>query len=463
MKKLHLFIIKSFLGPFIATFFIAIFLLLMQFLWKWIDDLVGKGLEINEIGELLFFASIRFVPLALPISMLLASVMTFGALGEKSELVAMKSAGISLRKIMNPLLIFVVFISIGSFMFSNYIMPIANLKSGSLLYSIQKQKPALNIKAGVFYDGIEGYSIKVEEKSDDGQMLKDIIIYNHTSRNGNDNIIIAKSGSMKLTKDERFLEFKLIDGYSYLQEKEKRRKRKEPHRTTKFKEDLILFDLSAFDFKRTSTALYKGHYAMLNNQQLNNAIDSLKQKLSQRKELIKENVIEKYNLSKLEKVETKIEHLDSAFANLQKARIYDFAINKLRTLKSVATLNKSDLDYREYIIRKHQIEWHRKVSLAIACIILFLIGAPLGTIVRKGGFGMPVMISIFFFVFYHVINIIGEKAAKEATLSVVEGMWIANLVFLPIAIFLSYKTSKGITIFDSSFYTNPFKKLFTSQ
>ena len=220
MRKLHLFTIKSFLGPFIATFFIAIFLLLMQFLWKWIDDLVGKGLEINEIGELLFFASIRFVPLALPISMLLASVMTFGALGEKSELVAMKSAGVSLRRIMNPLIIFVVFISVGSFMFSNYVMPIANLKSGSLLYSIQKQKPALNIKAGVFYNGIEGYSIKVEEKSDDGQSLKNIIIYNHTSRNGNDNIIIAESGSMKLTKDERFLEFKLIDGYSYLQEKE---------------------------------------------------------------------------------------------------------------------------------------------------------------------------------------------------------------------------------------------------
>ena len=463
MRKLHLFTIKSFLGPFIATFFIAIFLLLMQFLWKWIDDLVGKGLEINEIGELLFFASIRFVPLALPISMLLASVMTFGALGEKSELVAMKSAGVSLRRIMNPLIVFVVFISVGSFMFSNYVMPIANLKSGSLLYSIQKQKPALNIKAGVFYNGIEGYSIKVEEKSDDGQSLKNIIIYNHTSRNGNDNIIIAESGSMKLTKDERFLEFKLIDGYSYLQEKEKRGKRKKPHRTTKFKEDLILFDLSAFDFKRTSTALYKGHYAMLNNQQLNNAIDSLKQKLNQRQELIKENVIEKYHLSKLEKVDAEIKSLDSTFANLQKTRMYDFAINKLRTLKSVANSNKSDLDYREYIIRKHQIEWHRKISLAIACIILFLIGAPLGTIIRKGGFGMPVMISVFFFVFYHVINIIGEKAAKEATLSVVEGMWLANFIFIPIAIFLSYKTSKGITIFDSSIYTNPFRKLFTRQ
>ena len=196
----------------------------MQFLWKWIDDLVGKGLEISEIGELLFFASVRFVPLALPISMLLASVMTFGTLSEKYELIAIKSAGMSLRRIMNPLIVFVVFISIGSFLFSNYVMPIANLKSGSLLYSIQKQKPALNIKEGVFYDGIEGYSIKVEEKSDDGKSLKNIMIYNH--RNGNNNILIAKSGSMSLTKDERFLKFQLFDGYSYLQEKEKREKKR---------------------------------------------------------------------------------------------------------------------------------------------------------------------------------------------------------------------------------------------
>ena len=434
----------------------------MQFLWKWIDDLVGKGLEINEIGELLFFASVRFVPLALPISMLLASVMTFGALGEKSELVAMKSAGMSLRRIMNPLIIFVFFVSIGSFMFSNYVMPIANLKSGSLLYSIQKQKPALNIKAGVFYNGIEGYSIKVEEKSDDGQTLQNIIIYNHTNRNGNDNIIIAKSGSMRLSKNERFLEFKLFDGYSYIQEKEKRGKRKNPHRTTKFKEDLILFDLSAFDFKRTSAALYKGHYAMLNNQQLSNAIDSLNNKLSQRTTLIKENVIEKYNFNIFEEPNKKI-LLPTDSTTFHKARVYDYTLNKLRTLKSIANSNKSDLEYRQYIIRKHKIEWHRKIALAIACIILFLIGSPLGTIIRKGGFGMPVMVSVFFFVFYHVINIIGEKAAKEATLSPMEGMWLANLVFLPIAIFLIYKTSRNITLFDISKYTNPFSELFTKQ
>lgn len=430
----------------------------MQFLWKWIDDLVGKGLEINEISELLFFASVRFVPLSLPISMLLASVMTFGALGEKSELVAMKSAGMSLRKIMNPLIVFVIFISIGSFLFSNYVMPIANLKSGSLLYSIQKQKPALNIKAGVFYNGIEGYSIKVEEKSDDGQTLKNIIIYNHTSRNGNDNIIIAKSGSMRLTKDEQFLEFKLFDGYSYLQEKEKRGKRKNPHRTTKFKEDLIFFDLSAFDFKQTSAALYKGHYAMLNNQQLSNAIDSLENKLSKREKTISENIFSNYNFKVLDRNTIKdTTPPDSSIIKM--ARIYDYALNKLRSIKSVVNTSKNDLEYQQYIIRKHNIEWHRKVALAIACIVLFLVGAPLGTIIKKGGFGMPVMASVFFFVFYHVINIIGEKAAKETTLSVIEGMWLANFVFLPIGILLIYKASKEITFFDTNRYTKLFSKL----
>jgi lipopolysaccharide export system permease protein len=428
----------------------------MQFLWKWIDDLVGKGLEISEIGELLFFASVRFVPLALPISMLLASVMTFGTLSEKYELIAIKSAGMSLRRIMNPLIVFTVFISVGSFLFSNYVMPIANLKSGSLLYSIQKQKPALNIKEGIFYDGIEGYSIKVEEKSDDGQSLKNIMIYNH--RNENNNVLIAKSGNMSLTKNERFLKFQLFDGYSYLQGKEKRGKKRFPYRTTKFKEDLVLFDLSGFDFKRTSAELYKGHYAMLNNQQLNNTIDSLKNKLSEKTLQIRENIEGEYNYT-LAKNEEKIEGSISDTSSIKKIRIYDYALNKLRALKSVTNTANSDLEYRSYIIRKHRIEWHRKIALAIACIILFLVGAPLGAIIKKGGFGMPVMVSVFFFVFYHVINIIGEKAAKEATLSVVEGMWLANFIFLPIAIFLIYKTSKEITFLDYKKYTNFFEKL----
>jgi len=429
----------------------------MQFLWKWIDDLVGKGLEIQEIGELLFFASIRFVPLALPISMLLASVMTFGSLAEKSELIAIKSAGISLRRTMKPLIIVVIIISFSSFLFSNFVMPIANLKSGSLLYSIQKQKPALNIKEGVFYNGIDGYSIKIEKKSNDGQSLKNIIIYNHKSNNGNNNITIAKSGSMRLTKDEKFLELILNDGYSYLQEAGRKNKKKKPHRTTKFKENRILFNLSGFDFKRTNTSLYKGHYAMLNNKQLNLAIDSLKKSYQVRQEIIKDNILNKYNIDKLNN--KNLNNVDSNIPDkIYKGKVYDYSINRLKSLKSITNSQDSDLKYRGYIIRKHLIEWHRKISLAFACIILFLIGAPIGTIIKKGGFGMPVMISIILLVFYHVINIIGEKAAKEATLSVNEGMWLANIIFLPIALILSYSISNEVKIFDNKVLNNLLRK-----
>ena len=192
MKRLHLFLIKSFLGPFIATFFIAIFLLLMQFLWKYIDDLVGKGLELTQIAELLFYASARFVPVALPIAMLLSSVMVFGKLGENYELIALKSSGISLPRILFPLTLFVIIIAYGSFLFSNYVMPIANLKQGVMLYDIQKKKPALNIKEGIFYNDIEGFSIKVAKKYPDGKTLETIMIYDHTAKNGNDKVIIAE-------------------------------------------------------------------------------------------------------------------------------------------------------------------------------------------------------------------------------------------------------------------------------
>ena len=435
----------------------------MQFLWKWIDDLVGKGLELLEIGELLFYASVRFVPLALPISMLLASVMTFGAFGEKSELVAMKSAGISLKRMMSSLFIFVLFISIGSFSFSNYVMPVVNLKSGSLLYAIQKQKPSLNIKAGVFYNGIEGYSIKIEEKSDDGKLLKNILIYNHTSRNGNNNILIAKSGSMRLTKDEKFLEFKLFDGYNYSQEKDKRGKRKNNHKRIKFKEDIILFNLSEFEFKRTSVDLYKGHYAMLNNLQLSNAIDSLNEKLLEKKALIKESLIKNYNFNLQVSDSTSFPTLQIREKIIQEQRIYDFSLNKIRSLKSIAKTNKSDIEYRDLIITKHKIEWHRKIALAVACFIFFLIGVPLGTIIRKGGFGLPVMFSILFFIFYHVINIIGEKSSKEGTLEPFEGMWIANIIFFPISIILIYITTKNISLFDASRFSNSFNKLFNNN
>lgn len=442
MKRLHIFLIKSFLGPFITTFFIAIFLLLMQFLWKYIDDLVGKGLEFTQIAELLFYASARFVPVALPIAMLLSSVMIFGKLGENYELVALKSSGISLLRILFPLTIFVIIIAYGSFLFSNYVMPIANLKNGSMLYDIQKKKPALNIKEGIFYKDIEGFSIKVAEKDSDGKTLKDIIIYDHTAKNGNDKVIISESGIMQLTKDEKYLELILYNGHSYIDITES--KRKNPYRTTHFKENLIRFNLSSFSTINNSEALYKGHYAMLSNQQLATAIDSLTNKYEEREITFTKNITDKYTANS---------EADNLIAIKPFSKIkqqYDIAINKLQTLKSITKSNKDDLEYRKIIITKHNIEWHRKISLAIACLLLFLVGAPLGAIIRKGGFGLPVLFSVFFFLIYHVLSMIGEKSVKDLSMKAYEGMWIANMVFSLIALFLIYKAKNDVQLFDFS-------------
>ena len=424
----------------------------MQFLWKYIDDLVGKGLEFTQIAELIFYASARFVPVALPIAMLLSSVMVFGKLGENYELAALKASGISLIRILFPLTIFVIIISYSSFLFSNYVMPIANLKNGSMIYDIQKKKPALNIKEGIFYKDIEGFSIKVTKKDDDGKTLKNIIIYDHTANNGNDKVIIAESGVMQLTKDEQFLELILYNGHSYIDIAKNNRKSRKPYRTTHFKEDLIRFNLSSFSTMNNSVDLYKGHYAMLSNKQLAIAIDSLNLKFKERKETFKINIVDKYN-SKSEMDSLVV--LDD-LSLLKQKRQFDIAINKLKTIKSIVKSNKDDLEYRKIIIIKHKIEWHRKISLAVACLLLFLVGSCMGAIVRKGGFGLPVLISVFFFIIYHVLSIIGEKSAKDLSMQAYEGIWLANIVFSPIALFLLYKAKNDSQLFD---FSSVFKRI----
>ena len=325
-------------------------------------------------------------------------------------------------------------------------MPIANLKNGSMIYDIQKKKPALNIKEGIFYNQIEGFSIKVGKKDADGKTLNDIIIYDHTENNGNDKVIISKSGIMQLTKDERFLELILYNGHSYIDISVNKRKKDNPYRTTHFKEDLIRFDLSSFSTINNSEKLYKGHYAMLSNKQLATAIDSLNLKYKERKEEFSKNITAKYN-----SIEEKNNLLASEpFTNIKRKQQYDIAKNKLQTLQSSAKANKDDFEYRKIIITKHKIEWHRKISLAVACLLLFLIGAPLGAIIRKGGFGIPVLVSVLFFLLYHVLSIIGEKSAKDLSLQAYQGMWLTNIVFTPIALFLIYKARTDSQLFDFS-------------
>ena len=400
----------------------------MQFLWKYIDDLIGKGLEIGQVSELMIYSIARFVPLALPIAVLISSVMVLGKLGENYELAALQSSGISLISIMKPIFILIVLISISSFLFSNYVMPIANFKGGSLLYDIKKKKPAINIKEGIFYNDIDGFSIKIGSK-DDG-ILNNILIYDHKENLGNKKVISAKSGKMKITDDEKYMELYLYDGNSYIEIENNNKKKKSINRKISFQKDLIRFDLSSFNMKN-SEMLYKGHYAMLNNTQLSYSIDSLNNKLIDKENLIKVRVTENYKYDKTNKVDSAI-----SLDKLNNKRINETAINKLRILKSVSKSNSDDLNYKKTIIAKHKIEWHRKISLAFACVIMFLIGAPLGSIIRKGGFSVPLLISILLFVVYYVISITGEKTAKDLSASPLEGMWISNFVFIPLSLIL---------------------------
>ncbi|MFL2574098.1 MAG: LptF/LptG family permease [Flavobacteriales bacterium] len=436
MKKINLYLIRSFLGPFFASLLIVLFILLMQFLWKYIDDLIGKGLTLFQVSELMMYSIARFVPLALPIAVLISSVMVIGKLGENYEIAALQSSGISLKKILQPLFLFIIIISSFSYLFSNYVMPIANYKGGSLLYDIKKKKPSVNIKEGIFYNDIDGFSIKIGTKNSNNGLLYDILIYDHTDNNGNKKVISAQSGKMEISDNEKYMELTLYNGNSYIELKDN--KKKSNHRKISFSENLIRFDLSNFGLKN-SEMLYKGHYAMLNNKQLQYSIDSLNKKLEEKKILVYNRISEKYNYNANNKLDSTLNS-----NKISSKKISETAINKLRILKSISNSNSDDINYKKSIIAKHKIEWHRKISLSFACVIMFLIGAPIGSIVRKGGFSIPLLISIILFVTYYVISITGEKTAKDLSASPLEGMWIANFIFIPISIILIFMASNNI-------------------
>lgn len=473
MKKLHILIIKNYFGPFAATFFICLFILLMQFLWKYIDDLVGKGLEWYIIAELLFYTASTLVPLALPLAILLSSIMTFGNLGEHYEIVALKAAGISLRKIMNPLIVVSVILSIAAFGFSNYVLPVANLKMDALLYDVKEKRPALNIRPGFFNKDLENYTIRIGSKEDDGKTIHDVMIYDHTDRIGNINLTIANSGKMEQTNDKKYMVFSLYNGCNYLEHTENNQKLPtHPYRRTYFKENLIYFDLSGFSMNRTNEELFKSNMQMLNLKQLEFAEDSLTNEYNKRKKDYTDNLIKNYSyFSKYHpndsiKTDTSKVMQDeflSNFSKQEKISITDVAINIARNIKENLDFTKEEFTQKERRINRHRIEWHRKFTLSFACLVLFFIGAPLGALIRKGGFGMPVVVSILFFVAYHIISISGEKFAREGIMSPVHGMWLSAAILLPIGIALTLKATTDSALFDAGFYRRIFRKIFKSK
>lgn len=463
------------MSPFMATFFISIFVLLMQFLWKYIDDLVGKGIEFSVFARLLIYVAASLVPMALPLSILLSSLMTFGNLGEHYELVAFKSAGISLKKILQPLFVVVFMLSIVAYLFSNYWLPVANLKSKSLLYDIKQQKPTMDIQPGMFSNDLDDITLRVKAKKEiDGvEHLIDVLIYDHSDGPGNRKVTKAEEGIMTMTPDKRYLEFKLINGVNYEEEENPRTNQEFTLTRTKFEESIIRSDLSQFDLNRTDEDAFKTGYKMLNMDQLARAIDTLEIMKNSHFDGFKTGLknssfhYSAFDESKFTqpKVTRKINFTIyfQQLTNEQKEQVLNTAANLSRNNKSRINSMHKDMKGRNKYIRNHEIEWHKKLTLPFACIILFLIGAPLGAIIRKGGLGMPIIISVVFFLLFHILSISGEKMAKEGAIDSIRGMWMASAILLPVGLFFTYKATSDSALFNFEAYRDFFKSLFKKK
>lgn len=459
MKKLDRLILRSFIGPLVLTFAIAVFVLLMQFVWKYIDDLVGKGLEFGVIAELLTYASATFVPMALPIAVLFASIMTMGNFGEKYELVAMKAGGISVSRVMRPLAIVVLLITGVAFYFANNVMPVAMLKYRTTLYDVTHKKPAVNIRPGEYYSEIDGYVIHVGSKDADGSTMRDIIIYDHSRGVNETDIIVAKDGVMSVTADNRYLRFVLHNGYTYSESFSGDNYQRRPFTTVGFDVQTISFDISSFALSRSSEDFFKGSYQMMNIAQLDSMVVRLEERLGENRRRDRVELTEPLHAWRhyVQGDVTVTPPDTNAMVRMRASRARTHTVNNARNISrdihTHAELRQADREY----INRHRIEWQRKYTLSIACLLMFLVGAPFGSIVRKGGLGMPLVASVIFFVIYYVVGMIAEKAVREGVLGP-EGMWVSSLVLLPIGIALTLQATTDSPLFDAAFWRHRFRR-----
>jgi lipopolysaccharide export LptBFGC system permease protein LptF len=573
MKKLDKLILGSFLGPFLLTFLVVDFILLIVNMLKYFDEIFGKGLGFWIYAELIGYFVISISPMALPLAVLLSSLMTFGNLGEHFELTAIKSSGISLIRAMRPIGIFAVLLTIGAYLSNNYLVPKVNLKTFSLLYDIRMKSPALDIKEGVFYSGIPGYSIKVNEKKDDIR-LKDIIIYNHADQQGNLNVTLADSGRMETFFNDSYLKLTLYQGNNYKEARATRGISEPPveFSRTKFEENVIVFNLDAFQLSRTPEDLWSTNRAIKNIAEIKEGLDSIYSLINDLKfqnyqtaesiypfftrnrkltppETIKErkkqdddarrlfleqerkkrdsldtgnpsssdikvidtlqnremkvNVAMTSENKRLDSIfgrkrsrnltltdsssqewipntsvdtlgigapkkVTRITPLTTAERELIDSVIYKrgyisnaltMALNNSRNLKNTFNVKMSQVDNHEREYRRYEIAWYQKYTQAIACFVMFLIGAPLGSIIKKGGLGLPVLISIIFFIMFYMLTITGEKWAKEGVTDPLFGTVFSNLCLVPFGMFFLRQARKDARLFEGDFYAGLWKRV----
>lgn len=486
VKRLYTFMLQQFLPLLAMTFFISLFIVLMQFLYKIIDDLVGKGLSLGVIGELFFYAALSLVPTALPIAILLASLMTFGNLGEKFELTAMKAAGISLIRIMSPLIAFIVLVAIGAFFFQNNVLPVAQTKMWTLVFSMRQKSPEVEIPERAFYDQIPGINLYVEKKNPETGMLYDMIIYDVSKGLDNSRVILADSGKLNFTEDKTHLFLQLYQGEMFENIRDNAlgssSNKYLPFRRESFDTKKIYMTFDA-NFNRIDEGAMRNQYIGKNIVELRHSIDSIG--------AIIDSVGTRYgsdlqartylNVSsyRTERIDTSSEpkyqrivippvamprpiDIDSLFATStpsQQKTYISQAMNKARQNHDEYQFRSVVIKDQSIIMRRHGIEMHRKFTLSFACLVFFFIGAPLGAIIKKGGLGTPLVISVLLFVFYYIIDNTGFKLARDGKIEVWEGIWLSSAVLLPLGVYFTYKAVGDSSVFNMDAITAFFNRL----
>lgn len=463
------------------TFFICLFIVLMQFLWRYIDDLVGKGLEISVIAELFFYAALTMVPMALPLAILLASLMTFGNLGERFELTALKAAGISLLKAMKPLIVLMAFVAIGAFFFQNNVLPVAQTKMWTLLYSMRQKSPEVEIPEGVFYDQLPGFNIYVKAKDSESGSLYDVMIYDTSRGFDNARVLLADSGRMSMTEDQTHLFLTLHHGAQFENLREQQGGAGAgdmPYRRESFDEKRIMVAFDA-NFNRMDESGMRNQYVGKNMAELQATIDSVSARVDSIGDSYAKSIKEvpylgidrykrEYRNGEIVKVPQKPVVLESPLNldSIINAKDGTFARSYYAQALVKAKRAKQDYEYKSFsmsddrkTIRRHGIELQKKFTLSFACIIFFFIGAPLGAIIRKGGLGTPLVISVLLFIVYYIIDNTGYKMAREGRMEVWEGMWLSSAVLLPLGVFFTYKAMNDSAVFNKDAYVNFFTRL----
>jgi lipopolysaccharide export system permease protein len=466
LKVLHRHLLKVYLPPFFATLVIGVFVFFLIHVFTYMDDIVGKGMGAWILLQFFSYSFVTFIPVAMPLAVLLSSIMTFGNLAENYELAAMKSSGLSLFKIFKPIFLFIIFLSAVTFVFNNFVLPNITLKSARLLWDIRQAKPTLSIKEGVYFDKLDGYSIRVNSKSKDGQTLFNLSIYDHSDGLGNNIQYYADSGKMKTSADTNYLQIQLNDGSRYEDVvSDVNSKQTRPLMQLLYKELNVNVDMSSFKMKQTEENLFKGHHEMMDVWMIDREIDTFNLKIGEKYKNLN-NQFNSYFLARTL-------HTSGLTKNHQAVKTFYTALNKeefKRCVENAQNLVRSSSGYIDSINNEvsvnqmnkndYLVGWHKKINISFACIVLFFVGAPLGAIIRKGGMGLPVVVAVLFFLLYYVVTIIFEDLVIEGVYNVVFGSWFPLILFLPLGIFLTIMAAKDSALFDMYTYTQPLKKLF---